>query len=710
MRKIERIKNVFVGDRAKSKLNTDHVAVILAVLYFIIVLILQKDIVWGWMTDGHVAKAIYFGVFDIEHAFYDGMNLAFFYSLLVAIMNLFLKDIFLSGKLVNIFSLPFIALITYKLGKEVFNSKVGLFAEILVILTPTFFDFSIDLFTDTTFTLFFLTAIFYLIKAGGNQKKNLTIAGVFAGVSLLTKPSGLLFVIIAFFYLLFYLNNNLTDRFKRLSYFIIPFILVASPIWMYSLIYFNTLIFVGNAGILNVLNGVFDSSTANSIILMKEYPTYSSIILNHPDLFLKNIYNQTTRLIASREQYLVSPIIFIYIFISGVLIALYYHGRKNIFLLLSFFSYIIPIVSGYVLSRYVMPIVPIIQIYTSFMLFTFFDFSKSAVSKFKNNSLTRIITVIFILILFGILTIYALHYQGHYNFDTIFQPEFLKDEYHYLIDNTKSDDLVLVMTNPMQFPRPTDSSLRPRLININNENIKNPADLFKFIRNNRINYLVFDNYYNYIPDLNFLLNFNNPLIPKNFEIVFNRSYKNGIVKMVIFKIKEPENLLMSSSNVSLIPDENYHAIDILNLVKIDGMYVYQDNFTTPKYKDDSSTKFIAYASDYKFAFPSDYDIDGILEYSFVANSKTIKEFYFDMSYYIEGKNNYIKIYYKKRKNDSYTLIQFLDEAKPRSNYNDLSVNSEKLYFLIVLNSNKSTSTAPFDSRLSGLKITFKLDK
>lgn len=104
-----------------------------------------------------------------------------------------------AGKALGIIFSVLNIIFTYKIGKEMFGKKAGLFAAFFLAITPVFFKWSDNGMTEMPSVFFTLLALWMLVK-----NKNMLWVGVCAGISFLFKfPSGLFMIVLAAL-LLFY--------------------------------------------------------------------------------------------------------------------------------------------------------------------------------------------------------------------------------------------------------------------------------------------------------------------------------------------------------------------------------------------------------------------------------------------------------------------------------------------------------------------------
>ena len=87
----------------------------------------------------------------------------------------------LSGRIAEIIFGSLCVLLTYLIGKKLFNEKTALLASVFLALSPTFFFFNGIMLTEAVSTFFVLLGVFFLI-----EKKHL-ISGIFFGMAFMAR-------------------------------------------------------------------------------------------------------------------------------------------------------------------------------------------------------------------------------------------------------------------------------------------------------------------------------------------------------------------------------------------------------------------------------------------------------------------------------------------------------------------------------------------
>jgi len=120
-------------------------------------------------------------------------------------------------------------LLTYLIGKKIFDRKTALLASLFLALSPTFFFFNGIMLTETVSTAFSLLAIYFL-----TEKRNF-MSGLFFGIAFLSRFLQL-FVFVAAALTAFVLYRNYFGNFKKMSLgfvaAVIPYLIINQAIYL----------------------------------------------------------------------------------------------------------------------------------------------------------------------------------------------------------------------------------------------------------------------------------------------------------------------------------------------------------------------------------------------------------------------------------------------------------------------------------------------
>jgi 4-amino-4-deoxy-L-arabinose transferase-like glycosyltransferase len=124
------------------------------------------------------------------------------YSIFVGILNLFIGDMFYSAKLVSIISSCITILISYSIGKELYNEDTGLFAALCFAIYPLVLIVSLQGWSDSLFFCFLLLSIYLFVVS--IRKDNFfmhVLLGVSAAMAYLTRPEGMFLLLLPILHL-----------------------------------------------------------------------------------------------------------------------------------------------------------------------------------------------------------------------------------------------------------------------------------------------------------------------------------------------------------------------------------------------------------------------------------------------------------------------------------------------------------------------------
>ena len=174
-----------------------------------------------------------------------------------------------------------IILILYRLGKILFDEKIGLLASLIFAIYPTFLFFTHLLLTEVLFTLLFLLFLFFYIsflnspvkpsEIGSseiklNSKKrnrNILLAGLLLGLGSLTRSNLYPFLIIALLFIIFACRGLLIEKIKWAILLVIGFIVVVGPWTVRNYIIFKDLVVIDTMGGLNMYMGNYEHTPLN---------------------------------------------------------------------------------------------------------------------------------------------------------------------------------------------------------------------------------------------------------------------------------------------------------------------------------------------------------------------------------------------------------------------------------------------------------------
>ncbi len=145
------------------------------------------------------------------------------YPVLISLASLFTKDYELAGIWVSVIFGSLLILPVFYLGKVIFNEKVGILSALLATVHPYLYGFSGSVLTESTYYFLLTTSVFFGWQAFKKGRVHLvSLFGLFATLTFLTKPEGIGLIPVFSFWIL--LVNPPQDRrswIKRIGIFVL---------------------------------------------------------------------------------------------------------------------------------------------------------------------------------------------------------------------------------------------------------------------------------------------------------------------------------------------------------------------------------------------------------------------------------------------------------------------------------------------------------
>jgi len=159
------------------------------------------------------------------------------YPAVTGVVSFLVKNLELSGRLVNVFASAGISAVIYSLGKRVFSKKIAVTGAFLFLIYPPVAYESTFVVTEPLYTLLGLSGILsFFIGIERRKTLNFLIAGLLWGAGYLVRPEGAGFLIVALGFLILSFLPQLFKN-KNLLIWVIAvvfgFILISSPYLIY---------------------------------------------------------------------------------------------------------------------------------------------------------------------------------------------------------------------------------------------------------------------------------------------------------------------------------------------------------------------------------------------------------------------------------------------------------------------------------------------
>ncbi|NOY87948.1 MAG: hypothetical protein GXO93_00980, partial [FCB group bacterium] len=317
------------------------------------------------------------------------------------------------GLMVGLLSILF----TYKIGKKVFYSKVGLIAALIQSFYPICIYFESELLLDPLFTLLLQVSVYYFLKWWDDRTfENIFLCGIFLGVASITRPTALIIipVIIVFIFLLL---KAFQRTYKHSLILLLGTFLIILPIFLRNIIVAHDPVLIASQGGINLYIGNNEAADGVSAILpeplgfnwriqqithIAEVEEHRSLkpgevssfwfhkavswITTHPRRFMqlygqKLYHNFSNREISNNRdlKYFFkkipllgdNPLSFGIIFAFAVVGFIYqsHRNKKAIFLIVIILFYVIVTSIFFFSSRFRLPLIPFYIILASFMVY-----------------------------------------------------------------------------------------------------------------------------------------------------------------------------------------------------------------------------------------------------------------------------------------------------------------------------------------------------
>src|SRR6185369_11660010 len=375
-------------------------------------------------TDGtsyvETARAIWRGEIN-------GIGVYGFYPVLIWVASSFISDSELAGRLVSLLFGSMLVIPLYLLGKDVFSRSVALSACLLAIVWPPLVNSSCQVITQSTHTTLQLAGVYFVWRAfKGYRISDGCLAGLFFGLTFLTRPEGILLFFVTPLAFFCYRLKEITRK--------------PAFLWAYSGSFFA--LFAINMLLVHHVTGEWqlsaktDSALNDALSYYLKIPDlnyiagyepkgYLDIIRDHPGFIWTN---SALNLKKAWEIILPAPL---WILCAAGFFSGGYSRERNIvrvFLVSTAAPIAVLIVFYYISAGYIEAYLPVIFLWTASGLFAIETWLKSSVAGFLSSARNLVFGRIPILIVASL--IYSV---------SVFVPQMRKDisdsEYKLEMDN-----------------------------------------------------------------------------------------------------------------------------------------------------------------------------------------------------------------------------------------------------------------------------------
>ncbi|MBI5675297.1 MAG: glycosyltransferase family 39 protein [Nitrospirae bacterium] len=176
-------------------LKREHVVLMCILLIGIIARIIKFDepaFVLDTVAFSRLGKnLVEYGRYNFGENYNMGVFFPPGYPFFIGLLNLAVNNLFVSAKLISLISSFVTILLSYFIGKELYNKESGLFAAFVYALYPVILILSVDAYSDALFFCFILLSIYlFLISLKHDNYFISFLIGISVGASYLTRPEG----------------------------------------------------------------------------------------------------------------------------------------------------------------------------------------------------------------------------------------------------------------------------------------------------------------------------------------------------------------------------------------------------------------------------------------------------------------------------------------------------------------------------------------
>lgn len=172
-----------------------------------------------------------------RYSFGENYNMGVFfppgYPLIIGIINVFADNLFFSAKLVSVVSSCITIILSYAVGKELYNEEAGLFASFIYALYPVILIISVDAYSDSLFFCFLLVSLYIFILSLRKDDLHVhALLGVSIAITFLVRPEGLFLLLLPGLRLFGLFDKRIyfdKKYYLKLALIISLFVLIVSP-------------------------------------------------------------------------------------------------------------------------------------------------------------------------------------------------------------------------------------------------------------------------------------------------------------------------------------------------------------------------------------------------------------------------------------------------------------------------------------------------
>lgn len=192
------------------------------------------------------------------------------YPFFIGLLNLIVKDLFVSAKLISFIASVITIILAYLVGKELYNKEAGLFAAFVYALYPVILIVSVDAYSDALFFCLLLLSIYLFVMS---LRRDTYFMSALLGMSLaaayLTRPEGQFLLLLPMLQIFGVFSKKISFNKKYLLKTVFIFLIfgiIISPYMLFLKNYTGKLSPTGKANISILLGELSDERGYHEVV------------------------------------------------------------------------------------------------------------------------------------------------------------------------------------------------------------------------------------------------------------------------------------------------------------------------------------------------------------------------------------------------------------------------------------------------------------
>jgi hypothetical protein len=478
----------------------------------------------------------YFAGKEIMTGFgYNGWTSHFWpplYALLIGFGSLFVSG-FQVAKTVSIISGVVVLFITYHFAFELTGSKkIGLLTQLFLFINPLFFRSTLQAENHMLDTMFFVSALFLLLKIIKNENINaiqFLYLGIITGFACLSRYTSYPLVPIIVISIFIFIERR--RIFKIFTVFSVGFIMISLPWWAYNTVINGFPLHTWQY--LNIGYGVYPNGFEWLWDAQSNFGGITDIIITYPILYIKNFVENifSSSILIVKEAGILLPFIYPAIFDSFISI----NYKSWLILFGEFFFFVLLVSQAYVFEEVFLSWIVVFTVLSVMFLVRYITISQK---KYKFIEKYHLGTVVIIFLFISGLTITSWQISSYISGDD-FDGGQLAGNSEVTLALIEHDPEInkkyLMSENParayyagsnwLMFPEYYEGTIS-ELVEYKNihKRIREYAPKYPSyteISSLKADYLIYDDWQRrFIPQFSFLLEKNSNEVPTNFNLIY----------------------------------------------------------------------------------------------------------------------------------------------------------------------------------------------